>query len=185
MKYRELEKIPLSFFLLVERHPQATWHRAQTVRQELMRARRLSQFVILFLSGLPLLAYAQQRSVDADKVVALEKKWTEAYKQRDVGILSSLLAEEFVITVEDGSTYGKLGYISHSADSSVRVEVAELSDLRVRVHGNVAVVTGAYHENGTSKGKPYEYRDRLTDVWVKSQAGWQVIASHYSVPLTP
>ncbi len=150
-----------------------------------MRARRLSQFVILFLSGLSLFVNAQQRSADTDKIVALEKKWTQAYKQRDVGILSSLLAEEFVITVEDGSTYGKLGYISHSADSSVRVEVAELSDLRVRVHGNVAVVTGAYHESGTSKGKRYEYRDRLTDVWVKSQAGWQVIASHYSVPLIP
>lgn len=155
------------------------------MRQERMRARSFSQFVILFLAGLPLLANAQQRSAEADKVVALEKKWTAAYKQRDVGILSSLLAEDFVITVEDGSTYGKLGYISHSADSSVRVEVADLSDLRVRVHGNVAVVTGAYHESGTSKGKPYEYRDRLTDVWVKSPAGWQVIASHYSVPLTP
>ena len=148
-----------------------------------MRARRFFQFV--FLSGLPLLANARERSADTDKVVALEKKWTAAYKQRDVGILSSLLAEEFVITVEDGSTYGKLGYISHSADSSVRVEVADLSDLRVRVHGNVAVVTGAYHESGTSKGKPYEYRDRLTDVWVKSPGGWQVIASHYSVPLAP
>src|ERR1700693_5105406 len=119
-----------------------------------MRARRLSQFVILFLSGLLLLANAQQRSADANKVVALEKKWTEAYKQRDVGILSSLLAEEFLITVEDGSTYGKLGHISHSADTSVRVEEAELSDLRVRE--NVAVVTGAYHESGTSKGKRYE-----------------------------
>jgi ketosteroid isomerase-like protein len=150
-----------------------------------MQARRVSQFAILFLSGVHLLANAQPRSAGADKVVALEKKWTEAYKQRDVGILSSLLAEEFVITVEDGSTYGKLGYISHSADSSVRVDVAELSDLRVRVQGNVAVVTGAYHESGTSKGKPYEYHDRLTDVWVKSQTGWQVIASHYSVPLNP
>jgi len=98
--------------------------------------------------------------------------------------LASLLAEDFVITVEDGSTYGKTGYISHSADSSVRVEVAELSELRVRLHGNTAVVTGTYHETGTSKGKPYEYRDRLTDVWMKINGRWQVVASHYSVPLS-
>jgi hypothetical protein len=44
--------------------------------------------------------------------------------------------------------------------------VAELADLRVRVRGNLAVVTGAYHERGTSNRKPYEYHDRLTDVWV-------------------
>jgi ketosteroid isomerase-like protein len=56
--------------------------------------------------------------------------------------------------------------------------------LRVRVHGgDVAVVTGAYHETGRTNGKPYEYRDRFTDVWVKVGNGWRVLSSHYSVPL--
>lgn len=66
----------------------------------------------------------------------------------------------------------------------MRVDVAELSELRIRMHGNTAVVTGAYHEKGDSKGKNYEYRDRLTDVWMKTDGKWQVIASHYSVPLS-
>ncbi len=51
------------------------------------------------------------------------------------------------------------------------------------VAGNTAVVTGAYHERGNSDGKPYEYHDRLTDVWMKTGGRWQVIASHYSVPV--
>jgi len=97
----------------------------------------------------------------------LEEKWTAAYKDRKIDLLSSLLAEDFVITVEDGNTDSKGGYITHSADPSVRVEVAKLSDLRVRLHGSIAVVTGAYHERGQSNGKPYEYYDRLTDVWMK------------------
>ena len=46
----------------------------------------------------------------------------------------------------------------------------------------LAIVTGAYHERGTSNRKPYEYHDRLTDVWVKNGNTWEVIASHYSVP---
>ena len=48
---------------------------------------------------------------------------------------------------------------------------------------NTAIVTGAYHEKGESNGKPYEYHDRLTDVWMKIGGNWQVVASHYSVPL--
>jgi len=126
---------------------------------------------------------AQQKSQDTEKILALEKKWAEAYKHRDISILSSLLAEDFVITVEDGTSYGKEGYISHSADTSVKVESAELSGLKVRMHGNTAVVTGAYHEKGNSGGKRYEYHDRLTDVWMKIDGRWQVISSHYSVPL--
>lgn len=138
-------------------------------------------FCLLLCLTIPLAA--QGPSNAASQVRKLEEKWTAAYKERQIDILSSLLSEEFVITVEDGNTYSKTGYITHTADTSVHVEVAELSDLRVRIHGNVAVVTGAYHELGQSKGKPYEYRDRLTDVWMKVGNTWQVIASHYSVPL--
>lgn len=135
----------------------------------------------LLLLTLPLVAAAQE-SDDANAVRALELKWTESYKQRNIDILSSLLSEEFVITVEDGNVYSKSGYITHTADSSVRVEIAEMSDLKVRMHGDTAIVTGAYHERGQSKGKTYEYHDRLTDVWKRIGGKWQVIASHYSVP---
>jgi ketosteroid isomerase-like protein len=141
--------------------------------------------LLCVLCVLPTLSVGQQKSPDPENILALEKKWTVAYKHRDISILSSLLAEDFVITVEDGSTYGKEGYIGHSADTSVHVDVAELSELRVRMHGNAAVVTGAYHEKGSSRGKRYEYRDRLTDVWMKIDGMWQVISSHYSVPLMP
>ena len=147
---------------------------------------RLYATLTAFLS---LFAYCSIPSVAQDKndspvsIRKLEEKWTESYKKRQIDILSSLLSEDFVITVEDGNTYSKSGYITHSADPSVQVEVAELSDLKVRMHGNTAVVTGAYHERGRSNGKPYEYHDRLTDVWMKVGNKWQVISSHYSVPL--
>jgi ketosteroid isomerase-like protein len=147
----------------------------------LPRRTRLA-FVLLVLT---LRLGAQEPVGAAAQVRRLEEKWTGAYKERNIDILSSLLTEDFVITVEDGNTYSKAGYITHSADSTVKVEVAELSDLRVRVRngGNIAVVTGAYHEIGRSNGKPYEYHDRLTDVWVKVGNGWRVLSSHYSVPL--
>ena len=150
-----------------------------------MRTRTPSRLIFGLLMGLTIPLAAQEAPGAAAQVRRLEEKWTEAYKERDLDILSTLLTEDFVITVEDGSTYSKAGYITHSADTTVHVEVAELSDLRVRVRGggNIAVVTGAYHERGQSKGKPYEYHDRLTDVWVRVGNNWRVLASHYSVPV--
>ncbi len=125
--------------------------------------------------------FAQEKP-DAAAIRALETKWADSYKAHDIDILSSILAEDFVITVEDGSVYSKAGYITHSADPSVHAQVAEFSDLKVRLKGDVAFVTGAYHEKGESKGKPYEYHDRLTDVWMKISGKWQIVSSHYSVP---
>jgi len=147
-------------------------------------ASRLALCLLVCLT-IRLSAQEQGPAGAAVQVRKLEEKWAAAYKERDIDLLSNLLTEDFVITVEDGSTYSKAGYITHSADTSVHVEVAELSDLRVRVRGggNLAVVTGAYHELGRSNGKPYEYHDRFTDVWVKVGNNWRVLCSHYSVPV--
>lgn len=146
-----------------------------------MHIRRSLRAVCCFLALVVSLP-AQEKS-DATTIKALEMKWTESYKQHNIDILSTLLADDFTITIEDGSVYSKAGYISHSADAKAHVQIAELSDLKVRMHGDTAVVTGAYHEKGESDGKSYEYHDRLTDVWMKVGGKWQVIASHYSVPM--
>ena len=144
---------------------------------------RIGSILTLGLFTVFAIPLSAQEKDSANSIRKLEEKWTESYKKRQIDILSSLLAEDFVITVEDGNTYSKSGYISHSADPSVQVDVAELSDLKVRMHGDTAVVIGAYHERGKSNGKPYEYHDRLTDIWMKVGGKWQVISSHYSVPL--
>jgi ketosteroid isomerase-like protein len=138
-------------------------------------------FGLLLCSAIPMAA--QEQGFGGAEVRRMEEKWTAAYKQRDIDILSTLLTEDFIITVEDGSTYSKAGYITHSADPTVHVEIAEQSDMRVRVRGGMlAVVTGAYHERGQSNRKQYEYYDRFTDVWVRVGNTWRVVSSHYSVP---
>jgi ketosteroid isomerase-like protein len=144
----------------------------------------LSSTAILFLLAVSVIPSVAQEESEATNLRALEAKLTQAYKQRQFDLLASLLADDFVITFEDGSTYSKTGYISYSATPSIRLDVAEMSDLKVRMHGNTAVLTGAYHERGESGGKPYEYHDRFTDVWMKIGGKWQLIASHYGVPVT-
>jgi ketosteroid isomerase-like protein len=120
------------------------------------------------------------RDSPTSKVLTVEKRWNDVYKRGDIATMNVLLADDFIITVEDGSTFSKPGYIAHTGNSSVHVDISDMSDLQVRMHGNTAVVTGAYHEKGVDKGKGYEYRDRLTDVWMNYNGKWRLIASHYS-----
>ena len=140
-----------------------------------------SLLLVIFLPGLALnVAAAQSKRDSASQVLAIEKQWNEVYKRGDIATMNSLLTDDFIITVEDGSTFSKPGYIAHTGNTTVHVQLSDMSDLQVRMHGNTAVVTGAYHEKGTDKGKPYEYRDRLTDVWMNYNGRWRLIASHYS-----
>ena len=145
-----------------------------------MRTLILSTSVLCLLGCVAVRELAQEKS-DVASIRALELKWVDAYKQRQIGSVGALLAEDYVITLEDGSTYGKVGFVSYSA-GPLRVDVAELADVKIRMHEHIAVVTAAYHERGEFGGKSYDYHDRLTDVWMKSSGKWQLIASHYSVP---
>jgi ketosteroid isomerase-like protein len=138
----------------------------------------------LVVATLTLCAFAAaQDRPDAleSKILGLESEWNTAYKRSDVSAMNKLLADNFIITVEDGSTFSKPGYIAHNGNSSVRVVISDMSNLKVRMNGNTAVVTGAYHEKGVDKGKVYEYYDRFTDVWMNSNGTWQIIVSHYSL----
>lgn len=138
--------------------------------------------LIAFLGALTLTAApADYNDSETAQVFALERKWNDAYQHSDVGKMDELLADDFIITIEDGSTFSKAGYIARYGNARVQVDISEMSDLKVRLHGNTAVVTGAYHERGEEAGKSYEYRDRLTDVWMKVQGKWRLIASHYSL----
>ena len=148
-----------------------------------MRLRLRLAAILLLILWPSIFSVAQQKSDAASKVLAAEAKWNEAYKRNDVGALNSLLADDFIITVEDGSTFSKAGYIAYASEGVLRVEISEMSNLKVILHGDVAIVTGAYHEKGTTKGKPYEYHDRLTDVWLNTDGKWQLIAAHYSIPV--
>jgi hypothetical protein len=112
-------------------------------------------------------AVAQNKSsTPASQVLALEKKWNEVYKRGDIAVMDSLLTDDFIITVEDGSTFSKPGCIAQNGNSSVHVEISEMSDLQVRMHGNTGVVTGA-------------------DVWMNINGRWRLIASHYSLRANP
>ena len=128
----------------------------------------------------PVAVAVDKHNPAASKVLDLEKQWNDIYKRGDVVTMEALLADDYIITVEDGTTFSKPGYLAHNGNSTVHVEISKMSDLNVRMHGNTAVVTGAYHEKGIENGMPYEYHDRLTDVWINTNGKWQLIASHYS-----
>lgn len=123
-----------------------------------------------------------QDSSDSAAIRALELKLLDCYKHHEVEVFASVLDDDFVITFEDGSTYSKTGYLAYSTSALTRVETVEIPEMKIRLHGETAVVTGVYHEKGIDSQKSYDYHDRFTDVWMKKSGKWRLIAAHYSVP---
>jgi len=139
--------------------------------------------ILLIVAGLcaglivALLAVAQ----DSSKIIAMENLWNRAEMNNDAPAVRLLLADDFVMTVAEGTLYNKAQMIASVADKSYRPVALQSTGMAVHYYGNTAVVTGAYYEKGVDKGKSWERRGRFTDTWMNLDGRWQCIASHFSV----
>jgi len=141
--------------------------------------KRIRLIVAGLCAGLivPLLAVAQ----DSSKIIAMENLWNRAEMNNDAPAVRLLLADDFVMTVAEGTLYNKAQMIASVADKSYRPVALQSTGMAVHYYGNTAVVTGAYYEKGVDKGKSWERRGRFTDTWMNLDGRWQCIASHFSV----
>ena len=75
---------------------------------------RISPLVVVSLAVWTLDSTVAQNKPDtlSSKILALENRWNAAYKRGDIATMESLLADDFIITLEDGSTLSKSGYIA-------------------------------------------------------------------------
>ena len=107
----------------------------------------------------------------------LERQWVKAGLASDGQALAPLLATDFVSVQADGTVQPKALYVANTSKS--KWQVNEVSDMKVQVHGDSAVVIGVWTGKGTdASGKAVDGKERFADTWVKMPDGkWQCVAS--------
>lgn len=107
----------------------------------------------------------------------METQWAKASKAGDADALAPMLADDFLSLDSDGTMYGKSDVMARTKKATWVTN--ELSDMKVAVHGDSAVVTGSWTGNGTDgAGKAIDTKERWVDTWVKTASGkWQCVAS--------
>jgi ketosteroid isomerase-like protein len=122
---------------------------------------------------------AQVSSHDSDKVrvLSLENAWNEAEKHKDGKALEALLASSFAYTDSEGAFLGRAEFLSSITASSYHPDQITNEAMRADAYDRVVIVTGAYREEGTEKGKRYVRRGRFTDTWVQENGSWLCAAS--------
>lgn len=110
-------------------------------------------------------------------VMDLEQQWVKAGLASNGAALAPLLATDFVSVQADGTMQTKTAYVANT--SKAKWQVNAVSDMKVQVHGDSAVVIGIWTGKGTDgTGKAFDGRERFADTWVKMPDGnWQCVTS--------
>jgi ketosteroid isomerase-like protein len=109
-------------------------------------------------------------------LMQMERDWTEAALKKDAAALDKILADDWVGQGPTGVAT-KAEALADLKSGDNKIESETLGDMKVRVFGDTAVVTGSDDEKSSYKGKDTSGHYLWTDVFVKRQGRWQAAAS--------
>lgn len=112
-----------------------------------------------------------------EELIALERGWNEAFYARDIEFLENILADDFIVTYDDGTRGDKARELALAESFNQRVISATQDDFIVRAYGDTAVVWFTLRVVGIRQGQEAEITLRYTDVWVMRDGRWQCVSS--------
>jgi ketosteroid isomerase-like protein len=121
-------------------------------------------------------------------VLMQEDRLTLATRHLDLDALDRIYADDILFTGVTGATCDKAslmdearrGLAQRQAAAATKHFVASFDkdDIKVVAHGDTAVTSYRFIVTIQNNGQETTRRFRTTNVWMKRQPGWQVMAGH-------
>ena len=146
-------------------------------------------FIITILLALSVALSAQEPGAHADvnpvaegEIKALELKLAEVIVRGDWDEYAKHLASDYLRTRDNGHVESKDEALGSLRDVKRKIIVMEMepADLAIRIYGDTAVSNGEYTITVRDSGQVKSRRTRLTDVFLKRDGQWCLVAEQGS-----
>ncbi len=134
-------------------------------------------FVLFCVAGV---AHVEARS--SEDFIALQQRWAEARKARDVAFLEKFYAKDFSVGRIDGGEATREEDIAMFSSGDLHPAVIEDTQMKVIVFGKGALVTGLEHLEGSYRGNTGQFDLRFANTYVQRDERWQLLR-HQTTPI--
>ena len=110
------------------------------------------------------------------EIESLEEARNQAVLHGDVAALDRMTSDDYTFITLRGELRTKSDILKGFASGSFHYESRQISDLKVRVYGDTAIITGRSVQKGMENGKDYSGDYRFTRVYVKEKGHWVTVA---------
>ena len=132
--------------------------------------------LLLLVASMSIMA----KAADSSDLLEIDASWNELRLKSDVEGLDRLLADDWLLTHSDGRVQTKSDYLGELTNRARTNQEIANEDILLRTYGDTAVVTGVSVQSGTRDGEPWSGSFRFTRIWIHSESGWKMVASHSS-----
>jgi ketosteroid isomerase-like protein len=126
--------------------------------------------VLAMLAAAP--AYSQSPNAAEQAVLKAYRALDQAQFKKDRAVMERLMADDYVYTHSNGAVNDKAADIKETMSEDIKWTGTKDDDVKVRMYGNVGVVTGQVTLTGSAKHYVAGTR-RFTEIWVKRGGHWQ------------
>jgi ketosteroid isomerase-like protein len=109
-------------------------------------------------------------------LMKIENEMMAALLKKDVATFGKHFADDAVLTTPDGAVQTKAQLLGDVKSGALVLESSSITDMKVKAHGDAAVVTYITTDKGKYKGQDISGRFRWTDVFVRRGGSWQLVA---------
>jgi ketosteroid isomerase-like protein len=140
----------------------------------------------LVLSLLVALAVAPAAHADdVEDILKLDHENTVATWTADARWFEEHLDDYFLQVTANGTVKNKREVVRDLTGPGFAMDPYEPSEVKVRVFGDTAIVTGRVHQRFLRAGKLFEFDARYTDVYVQRKGRWLLVTAHASSVAKP
>ena len=147
--------------------------------------RTASTVLAVALISQPNPAWSQSPTGAEAQLIAMEHEWIEATLRGDADAFAAFMADEYVAVVANARVRGKAEWVDGVRSGRLKYAAVTLRNLKVRLYGDTAVVTGEYAQTATSDGQDYSARGAYATTWLNQGGRWRAIASGFSRATVP
>jgi len=142
--------------------------------------------VISVALAIPTTSSAQTtHDADVHELERLETVWNEAHERGDADALEKLWADDMEVAVPKMPVLTRADAVKFARSGRMRFLSYRTSDIRVRVYGNAAVVTGRLQRTRSMNGQEISDDWRFTKTYVREVGQWHVVSFHASEAAQP
>ena len=114
------------------------------------------------------------------ELIKHENEWAEAWVKSDVAFQGRITADDYTWISPWGEVFSKADNLALLKSGVDLIESWVLTEMKVRVYGDAAVVTGLSTIKETFKGRDVGGQERWTHTWVRRDGRWQCVAAQSS-----
>ena len=110
------------------------------------------------------------------ELTKLEQDRAQATVKGDTAFIDQNTADDYTFISPRGALRTKAQILADFKSGEIKLQAYDLDDLKARVYGDTAVVTGRSTQKGQAYGQDAAGQYRFTRVYVKQDGKWKAVA---------